>query len=184
MLTRVVQRKRPRRSAALASGVGLLVATALIASVAIAALVSDSGSFSVIVANKNSSSGLVDLGNASVEYIGSSAANESSGTGLFDPFVRLQGSPTEKGYNTNGPVAFDTKSGIWTHAILATAIPVVDCDGNGSGTRTIRRNTSRSTKSRSGSPPTGISLAMSTRRGSPLAPRRSTTSPVRSRSTM
>jgi uncharacterized repeat protein (TIGR01451 family) len=72
----------------------------------------------------------------SVEYIGSSANNQASGTGLFDPFVRLQGSPTEKGYNTGGAVAFDTKSGTWTKAIKVNAIPIVDCDGTGPGTAT------------------------------------------------
>ena len=36
---------------------------------------------------------------------------------IFDPFVRIQGSPTEKGYNTNGSPQFDTKVGTWTHAI-------------------------------------------------------------------
>ncbi len=132
MFTRAVRRERPRRSAYL-----LLTAAAtaavFVSGVALA-LVSDSGSYSVIVPNKNSSSPLVDIGNASVEYIGSSAANQASGTGLFDPFVRLQGSPVEKGYNTDGAVAFDTKSGTWTHAIKANAIPVVDCDGGGSGT--------------------------------------------------
>lgn len=120
-------------SVAIAAG---LVVMGLIASVAVAALVTDSGSYSVEVASKEFSSGLVDIGNASVEYIGSSANNESSGTGIFDPFVRLQGDPTEKGYNTDGAVAFETKTGRWTHAIKAQAIPVVDCDGDGSGTAT------------------------------------------------
>lgn len=106
------------------------------AAIALAALVTDSGTHDLTVPNKNVSTGLVDIGNASVEYIGSSAQNQASGTGLFDPFVRLQGSPTEKGYNTDGAVAFDTKSGTWTHAIKVNAIPVVDCDGDGAGTAT------------------------------------------------
>ncbi len=100
------------------------------------ALVSDSGTADVTVPDKNTSSGLKSVGTASVEYIGSSANNQSSGTGIFDPFVRLQGGPVEKGYNTNGAVAFDTKSGTWTHAIKVNAIPVVDCDGTGPGTAT------------------------------------------------
>ena len=133
MITRVVQRKRPRRSAMAVVGAGVILAASLLAT-GVLALVSDTGTHSVIVPDKDSSSGLVDIGNASVEYIGSSANNESSGTGIFDPFVRLQGSPTENGYNTNGAVQFDTKSGQWTNAILASAIPQVDCDGAGSGT--------------------------------------------------
>ena len=99
-------------------------------------LVSDTGTVDVTVPDKNHSSGLKSLGTASVEYIGSSADNQSSGTGIFDPFVRLQGGPVEKGYNTNGAVAFDTKAGTWTHAIKVNAIPVVDCDGSGPGTAT------------------------------------------------
>ena len=37
-----------------------------------------------------------DVSRSEVEYIGSSANNQSSGTGIFDPFVRLQGGPIEK----------------------------------------------------------------------------------------
>ena len=114
-------------------GAGVIIAASLLVT-GVLALVSDTGTYSVIVADKDHSSGLVSVGNASVEYIGSSANNQSSGTGIFDPFVRLQGSPTENGYNTNGAVQFDTKSGQWTHAILASAIPQVDCDGDGPGT--------------------------------------------------
>lgn len=66
---------------------------------------------------------------AIVEYIGSSASNQSSGTGIFDPFVRLQASPAESGYNTNGTLQFDSKAGKWTHAILVSAIPVVNVGG-------------------------------------------------------
>jgi uncharacterized repeat protein (TIGR01451 family) len=115
---------------------GAIAAAGLFAAVALAALVTDSGTHDLTVPNKNTSTGLVDIGNASVEYIGSSASNQASGTGLFDPFVRLQGSPTEKGYNTDGAVDFDTKPGTWTHAIKVNAIPVVDCDGSGPGTAT------------------------------------------------
>lgn len=134
MISRVAQGKPPRRPAYLFL-VAASVAALLASSVALA-LVSDSGVYNIEVANKTLSSPVTSIGNASVEYIGSSAQNQSSGTGLFDPFVRLQGSPTEKGYNTNGAVAFETKTGQWTHAILANAIPVVDCDGLGSGTAT------------------------------------------------
>ena len=134
MITRLFKWKR-RRGAALVVIAGLVAAGAT-AGVVFAALVTDSGTHDLTVPNKETSTGLVSLGNASVEYIGSSANNQSSGTGLFDPFVRLQGSPAEEGFNTDAPVTLDTKTGIWTHAILASAIPVVDCDGTGSGTAT------------------------------------------------
>jgi uncharacterized repeat protein (TIGR01451 family) len=116
----------------LALVVGVL-ALMLGASAVVLALISDSGTYDITRPNSGSSE-TADLGYASVEYIGSSASNQSSGTGLFDPFLRLQGSPTEKGYNTNGPVAFETKPGTWTKAILASAIPVVDCGGDLAGT--------------------------------------------------
>lgn len=138
MITRVVQRKRPRRSALAVVAVGALLAGTLLATGALAALISDTGTVIVIVADKSQSSAVMAVGTsgATVDYIGSSAQNTSSGTGLFDPFVRLQGSPTERGYNTDGTVQFDTKTGPWTHAILVSAIPVIDCDGAGTGTAT------------------------------------------------
>ena len=89
--------KRPRGFALPAIVAGILVAIGLIAAVAIAALVTDSGTHDLTVADKINSSGLVDIGNASVEYIGSVATNQSSGTGIFDPFVRLQGEPNREG---------------------------------------------------------------------------------------
>jgi hypothetical protein len=48
----------------------------------------------------------------------------STGTGVFNPFVRIQGNGTEKGYNTDGTVEFDTKTGIWTHSLKLGAVPV------------------------------------------------------------
>lgn len=132
MITRVSKWKRPRRSVFL---VAATVASLLVASVAFA-LISDSGTYDITV-DDTSGTGFADLGNATVTYIGSDSDNSSSGTGLFDPFVRLQGSPTEEGYNTcsqkscGGDVSeFETKVGTWTKAILASAIPTVDCDGD------------------------------------------------------
>jgi len=126
---------RPRQQW-LALVVGILVLLGG-AATAVLALISDGpGTFDITVADSGTSA-TADLGNATVEYIGSSASNQASGTGLFDPFLRLQGSPTEKGFNTcsqsscGGDVTqFETKTGSWTKAILASAIPVVDCGGD------------------------------------------------------
>jgi len=41
----------------------------------------------------------------------------STGTGVFKPFVRIQGDGVESGYNTDGAREFDTKGGIWTHSL-------------------------------------------------------------------
>jgi uncharacterized repeat protein (TIGR01451 family) len=140
VFTRLAQRKRPRRAALVAIVPTALVAIGLIASVVLA-LISDSGTHDITVPDSGSSV-TADLGNATVEYIGSSASNQASGTGLFDPFLRLQGSPTEKGFNTcsqsscGGDVTqFETKTGTWTKAILASAIPQVDCGGDMTGSR-------------------------------------------------
>ena len=115
---------RGQRWLALVVGVVAL----MLGAAAIALALSDSGTHDVQVDSKNDPLLEVDIGNALVAYIPSSGANQSSGTGLFDPFVRLQGSPTENGYNTNGAVQFDTKSGQWTHAITESGIPRVPCE--------------------------------------------------------
>ena len=48
----------------------------------------------------------------------------STGTGVFKPFLRIQGDEAklgydgvEKGYNTDGAREFETKGGIWTHSL-------------------------------------------------------------------
>jgi hypothetical protein len=52
-----------------------------------------------------------------------------TGTGVFNPFVRIQGNGIEKGYNTDGALEFDTKQGQtggknWTHSLKLGDIPV------------------------------------------------------------
>jgi hypothetical protein len=137
MFTRVVQRKRPRLPALLFVG-GAVLAAGLLAAVALAYVDGTAtlpgGTCDVQVPNSGESKDCTTDAGANVEYIGSSADNTSSGTGLFDPFVRLQASPRETGFNTDGAVQFGTKAGKWTHAILVSGIPVVDCDGDDPGT--------------------------------------------------
>jgi hypothetical protein len=108
----------------------LVVALSLTIAVGVAfAQVLDSGTVNVQVADRNHSQ--VDQTTAQgafVSYFGDSDTTfGSSGTGIFDPFVRLQGSPAEQGYNTNGTTEFNTKVGIWTHAILVSHIPQRPC---------------------------------------------------------
>lgn len=132
MITRVVQRKQPRRLAMLAvlssavAAIGLFAVTAL-------ATVTDaptSAGCNVQVANKNGTELCTTVAGAKVRYIGDSNQTfGASGTGTFNPFVRLQASPTERGYNTNGTLEFDTKGGTWTHAIKVSEIPVRTEDG-------------------------------------------------------
>lgn len=42
---------------------------------------------------------------------------QPTGTGVIDPFVRIQADGNEQGYNTSGGTPFDEKAGIWTHDI-------------------------------------------------------------------
>jgi hypothetical protein len=52
--------------------------------------------------------------------------DDASGSGVFDAFVRLGGTDVIKGYNTDGTLEWDTKSGAHTKAILLSAIPIID----------------------------------------------------------
>jgi len=50
----------------------------------------------------------------------------STGTGVFDPFVRLQANRTEQGYNSDlTTFQFDEKAGKWTHALPLNTVPLV-----------------------------------------------------------
>jgi uncharacterized repeat protein (TIGR01451 family) len=121
------RRSRRRRYTFLAL-LGALVAAGLLAASG-GATVTDNGTVDVQVPNKTTS--VVDAQTAQgafVSYFGDSDTTfGSSGTGTFNPFVRLQGSPTEQGYNTNGTTQFDTKVGTWTHAIKVSEIPQRPC---------------------------------------------------------
>jgi len=45
----------------------------------------------------------------------SSSPPQPTGTGVIQPFLRLENSPVEQGYNTSGGTPFDDKAGPWTH---------------------------------------------------------------------
>ncbi|MCA9404400.1 MAG: PEP-CTERM sorting domain-containing protein [Candidatus Omnitrophica bacterium] len=51
------------------------------------------------------------------------------GTGNFESFLRIQANTSESGYNTDGALEFDTKSGIWTHSIKISDIPLLNFNG-------------------------------------------------------
>src|SRR5438874_4887698 len=40
---------------------------------------------------------------------------QPTGTGVIQPFLRLENTPIEQGYNTSGGTPFDDKAGPWTH---------------------------------------------------------------------
>ncbi len=126
-------RPRGRRRIPMATfvvGAGLLMAV-FVAGV-VSAVVSDGGTCNVRVSDKTQYSGVcTTTAGATVEYLGDSNTTfGSAGTGTFNSFVRVQAAPTEQGYNTNGTLQFDTKSGNWTHAIKVSEIPVVNYMGS------------------------------------------------------
>lgn len=49
----------------------------------------------------------------------------STGTGVIDSFLRIQATGTERGYNTDGTLEFDTKES-HTKALLLSAVPTVE----------------------------------------------------------
>jgi hypothetical protein len=120
-------KKRRRRSLLVLLGVAI-AAVSLPAAV-YAVFLTDSGTVDVQVASKTTSK--VDIhtsGGAFVSYFGDSDTTfGASGTGPFDPFVRVQNSPTEEGFNTNAKVTLDAKTGSWTHAIKVSQIPQRPC---------------------------------------------------------
>ncbi|GAA4079120.1 class F sortase [Nocardioides kongjuensis] len=88
--------------------------------------------YDVMVADGSGSKQVTTAEGADVRYVGDSSAYQalgSSGTGVFEPFVRLGKDGTEAGYNTGGTKEFDTKAGTWTHPIKVSEIPVVQLGG-------------------------------------------------------
>jgi len=56
---------------------------------------------------------------------------QPTGTGVIDPFVRVQANGTEQGYNTSGGTPFDEKAGIWTHDIQFSDLQTTTVTLNG-----------------------------------------------------
>jgi len=50
---------------------------------------------------------------------------QPTGTGLIQPFLRVQANTTEQGYNTSGGTPFDEKSGPWTHDLQLSDLKLV-----------------------------------------------------------
>ncbi len=53
----------------------------------------------------------------------------ATGTGRFDPFLRVHGNGIESGYNTDGEVEFQTMPSPWTHSLLVSDVPPVEVGG-------------------------------------------------------
>src|SRR5712691_5331802 len=76
---------------------------------------------------------VLDLGSSGTGYLGgayfSTTDIQPTGTGVFDPFLTIQASPTEQGYNgSNGN--FDTKRvPQWNHEILFSDLRATTING-------------------------------------------------------
>jgi len=93
------------------------------------AVVTDAGTYDVRVATR-SDFAEASPANARVQYIGDlNVTYGSAGSGVFNSFVRVQKDPTERGYNTDGDLEFNTKTGEFTHSIKVSEIPTVQVDG-------------------------------------------------------
>ena len=53
----------------------------------------------------------------------------STGTGVIEPFLRIQGKGVEEGYNMDTTIAFETKEGAWTRSLSLSDVPLVTIDG-------------------------------------------------------
>jgi len=63
------------------------------------------------------------------DYLAYWVDQQTTGTGVIEPFLRVQANGEERGYNTDNDLHFDEKAGIWTHALLKNDIPVVNKNG-------------------------------------------------------
>jgi hypothetical protein len=52
-------------------------------------------------------------------------------TGVIDPFLRVENTPTEQGYNTSGGTPFDDKAGPWTHNLTVADLQSTEVTLNG-----------------------------------------------------
>jgi len=56
---------------------------------------------------------------------------QSTGTGLIQPFLRVQNDPSEQGYNTSGGTPFNDMAGPWTHDLTFADLVTTEVTLNG-----------------------------------------------------
>ena len=80
---------------------------------AAASLLIATGARATVVDLINGDSGTItnSYGTATFEF----TQPQPTGTGVIQPFLRVQADPSEQGYNTSGGTPFDDKAGPWTH---------------------------------------------------------------------
>lgn len=81
----------------------------------------------VNLADTNVASGTISDGTNTVTF--AFDQQQPSGTGVLDPFLRVQDNGTEQGYNSTqanqGALPFDEKFGIWTHDLAFSALQAI-----------------------------------------------------------
>lgn len=111
-------------SAAIALCLGLVVPTTATAAAILAVDLSDSAT--------PINSGTISDGTNTVTFIFDK--QQPSGTGVLDPFVRIQENGTEQGYNTTlanqGAYPFQEKSGVWTHDLAFSSMQAINGNYN------------------------------------------------------
>jgi hypothetical protein len=71
-----------------------------------------------------------------------------TGTGVYEPFLRLQQKGTEQGFNTDAHGVLDNKDGIWTRDLMVETIPTITVDGKQYREIRLDINESKTNKSR------------------------------------
>ena len=117
------RRRRSRRAIGLVAGTLLTFVAAVVYAAVLDLRVATINDYA---AGTTSAGAIVEYAGADSEFYEQIAS--SDGTGVFEPFLRIQANDDESGYNTDGQEEFDTKTGTWTRAILLSEIPVVGCE--------------------------------------------------------
>jgi len=104
---------------------------ALIASLCLAALAVGAGlSAQAAVINVITADTIGATGTTADGAIFTGIDPQSTGTGVFEPFLREQNSPSELGVDTSiASPPFDDKAGIWTHDLAVSSLATVTVNG-------------------------------------------------------
>ena len=97
--------------------------------VLIAALTSTSAYANTILDLKTAGNSVTGTAAIGGSFLAQQMSLQPTGTGVIDPFLRIQMTGSEQGYNTSLGTPYDDKAGIWTHALLLSDIPIVTING-------------------------------------------------------